>query len=79
MIGICASTGGPPTLERILTDLGDGVTELGCHPGEPDAELERTSTYALLRVTELASLTDPRIRAAVGRNGIRLTTYADLT
>lgn len=66
------------TLERILGDIGDGVTELGCHPGETDAELERTSAYASLRVTELVTLTDPRIRAAVMRNGIGLATYAEL-
>ena len=66
------------TLERILEDIGDGVTELGCHPGEPDPDLERTSGYAALRVTELATLTDPRLRAAVARNGIALTNYAGL-
>jgi predicted glycoside hydrolase/deacetylase ChbG (UPF0249 family) len=64
------------TLERILADLGDGVTELGCHPGEPDPELERTSAYAALRVTELATLIDPRTVAAVARDGITLVDYA---
>ncbi len=67
-----------PTLERILAGIGDGVIELGCHPGEPDAELARTSGYAVLRETELETLTDPAIRAAVLRNGIELATYADL-
>lgn len=66
------------TLERILGEIPDGVTELGCHPGEPDAELARTSAYAALRVEELASLTDPRVRAAIARRGIALSTYADL-
>ena len=64
------------TLEGILASLTDGVTELGCHPGEPDPELERTSAYAALRVVELATLTDPRIRAALARHGIELATYA---
>jgi predicted glycoside hydrolase/deacetylase ChbG (UPF0249 family) len=64
------------TLERILAGLGDGVTELGCHPGEPDPELERTSTYAALRVTELATLTDPRAKAAIVGAGITLVDYA---
>ena len=71
-----------PTLVRIIEEIGTdpsgGVTELGCHPGEPDSELERTSAYAALRVTELATLTDPRVRATIDRNGIRLVTYADL-
>lgn len=65
-------------LERILADVGDGVTELGCHPGESDAELERTSAYAKLRVEELATLTDPRTKAAVARNAIALSDYAAL-
>jgi predicted glycoside hydrolase/deacetylase ChbG (UPF0249 family) len=65
-----------PTLERILADIDDGVTELGCHPGEPDAALARTSTYAALRVDELATLTDPSIKTAIARNGITLSTYS---
>lgn len=64
-------------LLRIIDDVGDGVTELGCHPGEPDDELARTSAYAALRATELATLTDPRVRAAVADAGITLSTYAD--
>lgn len=67
---------GVDTLERILADIGDGITELGCHPGEPDAELARTSTYAHLRVDELATLTDPRVRASAARNGVTLSDYA---
>ena len=69
------------TLERILAEvgeLGDDTTELGCHPGEPDAELERTSAYAGLRVAELATLTDPRVRVVLERHGIALATYAEL-
>ncbi len=66
------------TLERILANLNDGVTELGCHPGEADAELARTSTYAALRVDELATLTDPRIKLAVARDAITLADYTVL-
>ena len=64
------------TLEAILASIPDGVTELGCHPGEPDPELERTSAYAALRVVELATLTDPRVRGALDRHGVELATYA---
>jgi predicted glycoside hydrolase/deacetylase ChbG (UPF0249 family) len=66
------------TLERILADVGEGTTELGCHPGEADAELARTSTYASLRVLELATLTDPRAKAAIARHGITLSDYTAL-
>jgi chitin disaccharide deacetylase len=66
------------TLERILADVADGVTELGCHPGEPDAELAATSSYASLRSDELATLTDPRAHAAIARNGITRCDYSVL-
>ena len=66
------------TLERILADLVDGISELGCHPGEVDSDLARTSTYAALRVVELATLTDPRVKAAIARNAITLSDYASL-
>jgi len=66
------------TLERILAEIGDGVSELGCHPGEPDPELAATSTYASLRAAELATLTDPRVKAAIARNGIALSAYGSL-
>jgi len=66
------------TLERILGDLRDGLTELGCHPGEPDEELARTSGYASLRSVELATLIDPRAKAAIARNGITLSDYSAL-
>jgi predicted glycoside hydrolase/deacetylase ChbG (UPF0249 family) len=62
-------------LEQVLDTVADGVTELGCHPGEPDAELARTSAYAALRVDELATLTDARIKVAVSRNGIALSDF----
>ncbi len=70
-------------VERLLSLLEHlshtaGVTELMCHPGEPDAELRRRSAYGAERATELATLTDPRVRAAVQRLGITLLTFADL-
>jgi predicted glycoside hydrolase/deacetylase ChbG (UPF0249 family) len=53
-----------------------GVTELMCHPGEPDARLR--SGYAREREIELATLTDPRALAAVKDLGIMLATFADV-
>lgn len=66
------------TLDWIFADLADGLTELGCHPGEPDPELLRTSAYASLRVDELATLTDPGVRRALEARAIVLSTYAEL-
>ncbi|MGH2450155.1 MAG: carbohydrate deacetylase [Candidatus Limnocylindria bacterium] len=64
-------------LERIAAE-GDGTTELMCHPGEPDPELERTSAYARERPLELATLIDPAVRAKVDGLGLVLSTFADL-
>ena len=49
-----------------------------CHPGEPDAELVATSAYARERPVELATLTDRRVRDALERERITLTTFVDL-
>lgn len=55
----------------------DGLVELMCHPGETDLDLMKRSGYARERPTELATLTDPRVRAAVKDMGITLATFAD--
>ena len=65
-------------LERIAA-AGDATTELMCHPGASgDADLLATSTYARDRPVELATLTDPRVRAALGQHGLVLSTFAEL-
>src|SRR5207245_308808 len=63
---------------RARDRLGDGVTELMCHPAEPDAELLSGSTYARERGEELATLTDPRVRRALADRQVALTTFAAL-
>ncbi len=70
-------------VEALLDLLGriakrDGVTELMCHPGETDAALVTRSGYARERPTELATLTDRRVRATVQELGITLATFADV-
>ena len=62
----------------LLSQVEDGVTELMCHPGEPDPELVATSAYARERPIELATLTDARVRDALERERISLTTFAEL-
>ena len=51
-------------LVAIIEGLKDGTTELMCHPAHEDAELLATSSYAAVRVRELAALCDPRVRIA---------------
>jgi chitin disaccharide deacetylase len=70
------------TVERLLETLEalqpDTVSEIMCHPACLDPEILRGSRYALERVHELATLTDPRIRDAVASGGITLVNYRDL-
>jgi hypothetical protein len=67
-----------PSLLGILASLGEGVTELGCHPGEPDPDLEKRSSYARERPVELVTLTHPAVRERVTDLGIELVGFADL-
>jgi predicted glycoside hydrolase/deacetylase ChbG (UPF0249 family) len=62
-------------LLRLLSSLGDGVTELGCHPA---AEPEEGSTYSSERPLELEVLCDSRVRASVREEGIELRSFADI-
>jgi predicted glycoside hydrolase/deacetylase ChbG (UPF0249 family) len=57
-------------------EIGEGWTELGCHPGRVRGDF--TSTYLDEREAELATLTDPRVREEIGALGIRLASYAEL-
>ena len=60
----------------ILGQIGDGITELGCHPGYADG---LTSTYTGERETEVRTLTDPRVRTRVGELGIKLIGFDELS
>lgn len=64
-------------LIRILHGgLGDGVTELVCHPGYVDGLL--ASSYAGERETELETLCDHRVREAVRVAAVRLIGFRDV-
>jgi chitin disaccharide deacetylase len=66
------------TLEALLgllSTLPAGTSEIGCHPA---AEPEVGSTYATERPEELRVLCDPRVKATVETQGIRLRSFADL-
>ena len=65
-------------LVRIIDSLPAGSTELMCHPAHEDAELAASSSYAAVRVRELAALCDPSVKAAISRAGIRLITFTEL-
>jgi chitin disaccharide deacetylase len=64
-------------LLHLLPQLGPGLTEIYCHPGETDAEIRRwTPTYE--RDAELAALLSPRVRATLTRERIELTSWNGL-
>lgn len=63
-------------LERILRGVGEGVTELSCHPGYLDPELR--SSYAVEREAEVHTLCDPAARAVLLSLDIHLFTFRDL-
>jgi predicted glycoside hydrolase/deacetylase ChbG (UPF0249 family) len=64
-------------LERLLNEeVGDGVTELVCHPGYTDPEL-RTS-YDTERELEIQTLCNPAVPALLDVLGIQLVGFRDL-
>jgi predicted glycoside hydrolase/deacetylase ChbG (UPF0249 family) len=66
-------------VERLLETLPDGTTELMCHPGYLDEDLQRSSTRLQgSRQTELEILTDTSVRKIVAMRGIRLINYGFL-
>jgi len=60
----------------LATELADGWTEIGCHPGFVDEDFR--STYREPREAELATLTDPAVRAVLGDLGLSLASFAEL-
>lgn len=64
-------------LLNLLKSLPDGITELMCHPGYVDADLEKSPTrLQASRREELDILTDTQVRNLVASQGIRLIDYS---
>jgi predicted glycoside hydrolase/deacetylase ChbG (UPF0249 family) len=61
-------------LIALIRALPEGATELGCHPGEHD---KLRSSYREERPTEVETLCDARVHAAIEEEGIVLRTFAD--
>lgn len=63
-------------LQRMLREeLPEGWTEFSCHPGYVTPDY--SAVYLAEREAELRTLTDPRVRACIEQEGIRLVSYAD--
>ena len=68
------------TAERVLeqvASLPGGVSEFMTHPGHYDEDLAY-SRYGRQREIELVGLTDPRARALIEREGIRLAHFGNV-
>jgi len=66
-------------IQDVMRSLPNGTTELMCHPGFYDADLDRARTRLKQeRQRELEALTDPQIRNFSSSQGISLVSYAEL-
>lgn len=65
------------SLSRMLeTEIGEGFTELSCHPGYVDPDFQ--SIYSIEREAELRTLCDPLIRKKLDELRIQLVGFRDL-
>jgi predicted glycoside hydrolase/deacetylase ChbG (UPF0249 family) len=62
-------------LVALIRDLPIGITELGCHPGDP---VDLANVYRDERATELEALCHPRARRVIAEHGIRLVSFGEL-
>lgn len=61
-------------LMSIIGGLPEGITELGCHPGDGD---DGETMYGAERAVEVTTLCDGRVRRALDEHGVRLCSFAD--
>lgn len=65
----------PAALIDILGELGEGYTELGCHPGRGNDVL---TTYLREREVEVETLCDPQVRRTIQTRGIELRSHNEV-
>jgi predicted glycoside hydrolase/deacetylase ChbG (UPF0249 family) len=66
-------------LEAILGDVGEGISELVCHPGVGDRELAAAyPSWGYGWDAETAALCDPRLPGLLRARGIELTSFSRL-
>jgi len=64
-------------LLRLLdAEIGEGVTELSCHPGYVEPGFR--SSYVVEREVEVRTLCDARVRQGIRDREIRLISFRDL-
>jgi predicted glycoside hydrolase/deacetylase ChbG (UPF0249 family) len=66
-------------IRSMMESLGEGTTELMCHPGVYDDDLDRAATRLKReRERELEALCDPSLRLLGEARGIQLISYGEL-
>ena len=65
----------PSLLALLSNEAADEFTELGCHPARVTGDL--VSSYSKEREVELATLTEPDLRARIEGLGLTLASYRD--
>jgi chitin disaccharide deacetylase len=63
----------PEALVRVLESIHDPITDLACHPGFVD---DLDDWYRTEREQEVRALCDERVRGAVSRLGLELSTFS---
>jgi len=63
-------------VELLTTRVEHGLTEVACHPGYVDDDLE--SSYRAARECEIRTLCDPGVREAIRAAGIVLVSFRDV-
>lgn len=62
------------SLVALLDDIGDGVTELVCHPGLAESELHEAYDWGYEWEAETRAFCDTALREAIAARGIELVT-----
>ena len=62
--------------EMLRNETPAGVTEFSCHPGYITEDYR--GIYSREREEEIQTLTDPRVRETIGKEGIELISYLNL-
>ncbi len=65
-------------LLNIISNVGEGTSEIMCHPGYVDDAFAQELVYNFQRERELKILMDAAIKQAIESQNIKLITFADL-
>ena len=63
---------------EILQSLVPGTSEIMCHPGYSDKELEEMDSYSKVREQELAVLKNPSVLSEIDESEVKLVTFSAL-